>query len=102
MNNSKTLFSQSIDLTDDYLSFEYVKGVTTSVFDTYRRENDLGINITIYHYANDIFKVSVMNYDDSTGCTVGTQDNLGEFNNIYDAEDCVETYLKDVLIDLGV
>jgi hypothetical protein len=43
-----------------------------------------------------------MDYDDSTGCTVGTQTQLGEFTNIYDAEDCVETYLKDVLLDLGV
>ena len=43
-----------------------------------------------------------MDYDDSKGCIVGNQTQLGEFDNIYDAEDCVETYLKDVLIDLGV
>ena len=104
MNNSitKSLFSQSIDLTDDYLGLEWSLGVRTSMFDSYRRSNDLDPNLAIYHYGGDRFEVRTMIYDDSKGCIVGDQVNLGSFDNIYDAEDCAETYLKDLLLDQGV
>ena len=102
MSNSKTLFSQSINLCDDYLGFEWSQGVRTSSFDSYRRQNDLDPNLSIYHYGGDRFEVRSMNYSDSTGCIVGDQVNLGTFDNIYDAEDCAETYLKDLLISQGV
>ena len=98
----KTLFSQSINLCDDYLGFEWVQGVRTSMFDSYRRQNDLDPNLSIYHYGGDRFEVRSMNYSDSTGCIVGDQVNLGTFDNIYDAEDCAETYLKDLPISQGV
>ena len=98
----KTLFSQSINLCDDYLGFEWSQGVRTSSFDSYRRQNDLDPNLSIYHYGGDRFEVRSMNYSDSTGCIVGDQVNLGTFDNIYDAEDCAETYLKDLLISQGV
>ena len=104
MNNSiktKSLFSQSIDLTDDYLGLEWSLGVRTSMFDSYRRSNDLDPNLAIYHYGNDRFEVRTMVYTDK-GCTVGDQIDLGRFDNIFDAQDCAETYLKDLLLDLGV
>ena len=100
-NKSKSLFSQGINLCDDYLGFEYKLGVRTSMFDTYRRENDLDPNLTIYHYGNDVFKVSTMVYT-YDGCTKGESIHLGTFDNIYDAQDCCEDYLKDLLLDLGV
>ena len=100
--STKTLFSQSINLCDDYLGFEWSQGVRTSSFDSYRRQNDLDPNLSIYHYGGDRFEVRSMNYSDSTGCIVGDQVNLGTFDNIYDAEDCAETYLKDLLISQGV
>ena len=98
MNNSitKSLFSQSINLCDDYLGFEWIQGVRTNVFDSYRRENDLDPNLAIYHYGGDRFEVRTMIYDDSKGCIVGDQVNLGSFDNIYDAQDCAEDYLKDL------
>ena len=104
MNNSitKSLFSQSINLCDDYLGIEWSLGVRTSMFDSYRRSNDLDPNLAIYHYGNDIFKVRTMIYNDSTGCIIGDQVDLGSFDNIYDAQDCAEDYLKDLLLDLGV
>ena len=104
MNNSitKSLFSQSIDLTDDYLGLEWSLGVRTSMFDSYRRSNDLDPNLAIYHYGGDRFEVSTMIYSDATGCITGDQVDLGTFDNIYDAEDCAECYLKDLLLDLGV
>ena len=104
MNNSitKSLFSQSINLCDDYLGFEWSLGVRTSMFDSYRRSNDLDPNLAIYHYGGDRFEVRTMIYDDSKGCIVGDQVNLGSFDNIYDAEDCAECYLKDLLLDQGV
>ena len=102
MSVSKTLFSQSINLCDDYLGFEWSQGVRTSMFDSYRRQNDLDPNLSIYHYGGDRFEVRSMNYDDSTGCIIGDQVNLGSFDNIFDAEDCAETYLKDLLISQGV
>ena len=85
---SKSLFSQSINLCDDYLGFEWSQGVRTSMF-------------AIYHYGNDRFEVRTMVYTDK-GCIVGDQIDLGTFDNIFDAEDCAETYLKDLLLDLGV
>ena len=102
MSNSKTLFSQSIDLCDDYLGFEWSQGVRTSMFDTYRRQNDLDPNLSIYHYGGDRFEVKSMNYDDSKGCIIGTEVHLGSFDNIYDAQDCAEDYLKDLLLAIGV
>ncbi len=99
---SKSLFSQSINLCDDYLGLEWTPGVRTSMFDVYRRENDLDGNLAIYHYGGDKFEVRTMDYDDSKGCIVGTQIDLGSFDNIYDAQDCAEDYLKDLLLDLGV
>ena len=93
---SKTLFSQSINLCDDYLGFEWSQGVRTSSFDSYRRENTLDPNLSIYHYGGDLFKVESMNYDDSKGCLIGTSVNLGSFDNIEDAQDCAEDYLKDL------
>ena len=101
MNKTKSLFSQSINLCDDYLGFEWSQGVRTNLFDTYRRQNDLDPNLAIYHYGNDRFEVRTMVYTDK-GCIVGDQIDLGTFDNIYDAEDCAETYLKDLLLDLGV
>ena len=102
MSVSKTLFSQSIDLCDDYLGFEWSRGVRTSMFDVYRRANDLDPNLAIYHYGGDRFEVRSMNYDDSKGCIIGDQVNLGSFDNIYDAQDCAEDYLKDLLLAIGV
>tara|TARA_B100000029_G_scaffold37956_2_gene35689 strand:+ start:474 stop:776 length:303 start_codon:yes stop_codon:yes gene_type:complete len=99
---TKTLFQQGINLCDDYLGFEWTQGVRTSIFDVYRRENDLDPNLAIYHYGDDRFEVRSMIYNDSKGCIIGDQLDLGTFDNIYDAEDCAETYLKDLLIDLGV
>ena len=99
---SKSLFSQSINLCDDYLGLEWQRGVVTSMFDSYRRENDLDPNLAIYHYGNDRFEVRTMVYDDSKGCIIGDQIDLGTFDNIYDAQDRAEDYLKDLLIDLGV
>ena len=99
-NKSKSLFSQGINLCDD-LGFEYKLGVRTSMFDTYRRENDLDPNLTIYHYGNDVFKVETMVYT-YDGCTIGESIHLGTFDNILDAQDCAEDYLKDLLLDLGV
>ena len=103
MNNSitKSLFSQSIDLTDDYLTLDYVKRFTSSMFDIYTRVNDL-CEIAIYHYGNDIFKVCVTLTDTSSGCTSREVNTIDSFDNIYDAQDCVEDYLKDLLLDLGV
>ena len=99
---SKSLFSQSINLCDDYLGLEWQRGVVTSMFDSYRRENDLDPNLAIYHYGNDRFEVRTMVYDDSKGCIIGDQIDLGTFDNIYDAQDRAEDYLKDLLLDLGV
>ena len=99
---TKTLFSQSLNLCDDFLGFEWTQGVRTSIFDVYRRENDLDPNHAIYHYGGDRFEVRSMIYNDASGCIIGDQLDLGTFDNIYDAEDCAETYLKDLLIDLGV
>jgi len=102
MNNSKTLFSQSLNLCDDFLGFEWVQGTRTNSFDVYRRENDLDPNLAIYHYSGDKFRVESMNYDDSKGCLIGTSVLLGSFDNIFDAQDCAEDYLKDLLISQGV
>ena len=99
---TKTLFSQSLNLCDDFLGFEWTQGVRTSIFDVYRRENDLDPNLAIYHYGGDRFEVRSMIYNDASGCIIGDQLDLGTFDNIYDAEDCAETYLKDLLIALGV
>ena len=66
-SNSKTLFQQCVNLCDDYLGFEWSQGVRTSSFDSYRRENTLDPNLSIYHYGGDLFKVESMNYDDSKG-----------------------------------
>ena len=99
---TKTLFSQSLNLCDDFLGFEWTQGVRTSIFDVYRRENDLDPNLAIYHYGGDRFEVRSMIYNDASGCIIGDQLDLGTFDNIYDAEDCAETYLKDLLIDHGV
>ena len=101
MNKTKSLFSQSIDLTDAYLGFEYTKTFSSNMFDKYTRVNDLDENLAIYHYGNDVFKVQSMNYT-YNGCLIGDQVNLGTFDNIFDAEDCCETYLKDLLISQGV
>ena len=101
-SNSKTLFQQCVNLCDDYLGFEWSQGVRTSSFDSYRRENTLDPNLSIYHYGGDRFEVRTMIYDDSKGCIVGDQVNLGSFDNIFDAQDCAEDYLKDLLLDLGV
>ena len=99
---TKTLFSQSLNLCDDFLGFEWTQGVRTSIFDVYRRENDLDPNLAIYHYGGDRFEVRSMIYNDASGCIIGDQLDLGTFDNIYDAEDCAETYLKDLLISQGV
>ena len=101
ISTTKSLFSQSIDLTDDYLTLDYVKSHTNNMFDVYTRENDL-IEIAIYHYGNDIFRVNVTESDTSSGCLTRTQSTIESFDNIYDAQDCVECYLKDLLLDLGV
>ena len=42
-----------------------------------------------------------MNYT-FNGCLTGDSVHLGSFDNIFDAEDCAETYLKDLLLDQGV
>ena len=98
---SKSLFSQSIDLTDDYLTLDYVKRHSNNMFDVYERQNELDPNLAIYHYGGDRFEVRTMVYTDK-GCIVGDQIDLGSFDNIFDAQDCAETYLKDLLLDLGV
>ena len=95
---TKTLFSQSLNLCDDFLGFEWTQGVRTSIFDVYRRENDLDPNLAIYHYGGDRFEVRSMIYNDASGCIIGDQLDLGPFDNIYAAEDCAETYLKYLLI----
>ena len=98
---TKSLFSQSIDLCDDYLSFEYEKTFSSNMFDKYYRRNDIDNSLAIYHYGNDVFKVSTMSYK-YDGCTVGESIHLGTFDNIYDAQDCCEDYLKDLLMSQGV
>ena len=98
---SKSLFSQSIDLTDDYLTLDYVKRHSNTMFDVYERQNELDPNLAIYHYGGDRFEVRTMVYT-VKGCIVGDQIDLGSFDNIEDAQDCAETYLKDLLLDLGV
>ena len=100
--STKTLFSQSLDLTDDYLTLDWVKRHSNNMFDVYARSNDLDPNLAIYHYGGDRFEVRTMVYDDSKGCIIGDQIDLGTFDNVYDAQDCAEDYLKDLLLDLGV
>ena len=70
-------------------------------FDKYYRRNDIDNSLAIYHYANDVFKVSTMSYT-YDGCTVGESIHLGTFDNIYDAQDCAEDYLKDLVMSQGV
>ena len=104
MNNSittKSLFSQSLDLTDDYLNFEYTRSFRSNMFDKYTRTNDLDPNLAIYHYGNDKFVVQTMNYT-FNGCLSGESVHLGTFYDIFEAQDCAEDYLKDLLLDLGV
>ena len=104
MNNSiktKSLFSQSIDLTDDYLSLEYVKSFSSNMFDKYTRDNNLDPHLAIYHYGNDRFVVQTMDYK-YDGCLSGCSVQLGQFYDIYEAQDCAEDYLKDLLISQGV
>ena len=104
MNNSittKSLFSQSLDLTDDYLNFEYTRSFRSNMFDKYTRSNDLDPNLAIYHYGNDKFVVQTMNYT-FNGCLSGESVHLGTFYDIFEAQDCAEDYLKDLLLDLGV
>jgi hypothetical protein len=98
---TKSLFSQSLNLCDDFLGFEWRQSTKTSMFDVYRRDNDLDPNLAIYHYGKDVFKVRTMSYT-FNGCTKGDQIDLGTFDNIYDAQDCAEDYLKDLVLDLGV
>ena len=78
MNNSitKSLFSQSLDLCDDYLGLEWTQSTRTSMFDVYRRSNDLDPNLAIYHYGNDRFEVRSMIYT-FNGCLTGDSVNLG-------------------------
>ena len=104
MNTSiktKSLFSQSIDLTDDYLSLEYVKSFSSNMFDKYTRDNNLDPHLAIYHYGNDRFVVQTMDYK-YDGCLSGCSVQLGQFYDIYEAQDCAEDYLKDLLISQGV
>ena len=96
-NSTKTLFQQCVNLCDDYLGFEWSQGVRTSSFDSYRRENTLDPNLSIYHYGGDRFEVRTMVYTDK-GCIVGDQIDLGSFDNIEDAQDCAEDYLKDLVM----
>ena len=98
---SKSLFSQSIDLTDDYLSLEYVKSFSSNMFDKYTRDNNLDPHLAIYHYGNDRFVVQTMDYK-YDGCLSGCSVHLGQFYDIYEAQDCAEDYLKDLLISQGV
>ena len=98
---TKSLFSQSIDLCDDYLSFEYEKTFSSNMFDKYYRRNEIDNSLAIYHYGNDVFKVSTMVYT-YDGCTKGESIHLGTFDNILDAQDCCEDYLKDLLMSQGV
>ena len=98
---TKSLFSQSLNLCDDFLGFEWRQSTKTSMFDVYRRENDLDGSLAIYHYGNDVFKVRTMSYT-YDGCTKGDQIDLGTFDNILDAQDCAEDYLKDLLMSQGV
>ena len=91
--STKTLFSQSLDLTDDYLTLDWVKRHSNNMFDVYARSNDLDPNLAIYHYGGDRFEVRTMVYDDSKGCIIGDQIDLGSFDNIFDAQDCAEEYL---------
>tara|TARA_Y100001963_G_C6743236_1_gene430141 strand:+ start:1179 stop:1493 length:315 start_codon:yes stop_codon:yes gene_type:complete len=101
ISTTKSLFSQSIDLTDDYLSLDYIKTHSNNMFDIYSRQNDI-VEIAIYHYGGDIFRVKVTESDTSSGCLIRTTSEVESFDNIYDAQDCVEDYLKDLLLDLGV
>ena len=101
ISNTKSLFSQSIDLTDEYLTLDYIKRHSNNMFDVYERSNDI-CEIAIYHYGGDVFKVIVTDSDDSSGCLTRTSTTIESFDNIYDAQDCVECYLKDLLLDLGV
>ena len=104
MNNSiktKSLFSQSIDLTDDYLSFDYTKTFSSNMFDKYTRDNNLDPDLSIYHYGNDRFVVQTMDYT-YNGCLTGDSVQLGQFYDIYEAQDCAEDYLKDLVMSQGV
>ena len=98
---SKSLFSQSIDLTDDFLSFDYTKTFSSNMFDKYVRDNNLDPHLAIYHYGNDRFVVQTMNYT-YNGCLTGDSVHLGQFYDIYEAQDCAEDYLKDLVMSQGV
>ena len=101
-STSKSLFQQSIDLCDDYLSFDYERSFRSNMFDKYTRNNNFDPYLSIYHYGNDKFVVQTTDYDTSKGCTIGTSITLGVFNDIFEAQDCAEDYLKDLVMSLGV
>jgi len=97
-STSKSLFSQAIDLTDDYLSFDYERSFRSNMFDKYTRNNNFDPYLSIYHYGGDKFVVQTTNYDTSKGCTIGTSITLGVYNDILEAQDCAEDYLKDLVM----
>jgi len=101
-STSKSLFQQSIDLCDDYLSFDYERSFRSNMFDKYTRNNNFDPYLSIYHYGGDKFVVQSMNYDTSKGCMIGESVHLGTFYDILDAQDCAEDYLKDLVMSQGV
>ena len=101
-STSKSLFQQAIDLTDDYLSFDYERSFRSNMFDKYTRNNNFDPYLSIYHYGGDKFVVQTTNYDTSKGCTIGTSITLGVYNDILEAQDCAEDYLKDLVMSQGV
>ena len=81
--------------------YDLSSGATATTKIVLSKAKALDPNLAIYHYGNDVFKVRTMSYT-FNGCTKGDQIDLGTFDNIYDAQDCAEDYLKDLLLDLGV
>ena len=81
ISNTKSLFSQSIDLTDEYLTLDYIKRHSNNMFDVYERQNDI-CEIAIYHYGGDVFKVIVTDSDDSSGCLTRTSTTIRGYVSI--------------------
>ena len=90
MNNTHfaNLFSQSINLTDEF-STDFTRTFTSNVFDKYTRKDG---KVYIKHSVDrntyqDVFAVEYMIYE-YKGCWVGNQKKVATFNNFADAIAC--------------
>jgi hypothetical protein len=103
-----TFFASKIDHSDDFIGQIYLD----KRFNGYDIYTFCEENIRIYHYPvyteydnkmnqdiiGDKYVVSEMVYDNSKGCTVGTQLTYGTFDNIDDAVECGRDVLTDVAL----